>query len=294
MLHAPAQRRDLTQAFVYCERLAKGRHENFTVVSWFFPKRIRPSMYAVYAFCRHTDDLGDETPGDRLALLDAWEDDLKRCFGGEPHHPIFVALQENIQQHHIPAEPFLELIEANRMDQRVRRYETYAEVCNYCEYSANSVGRMVLRVFGYADNESERLSDATCTALQLTNFCQDVRRDYAKGRIYLPQEDMKCFGYTEEMLARGEYNPAFRKMLAFEVDRAQELFRLGVPLVHLVDRRLRLDLELFTKGGEAILENIKANSYDVLARRPTLSLFTKGRLTMSGLISLATQNALRR
>ncbi|MEE9285699.1 MAG: squalene/phytoene synthase family protein, partial [Dehalococcoidia bacterium] len=169
--------KDLDQAFAYCQRLARTHYENFTVVSRFMPRRLRPAMYSVYAFCRHTDDLGDEVQDDRVALLNEWEDDVRRIVDGAPRHPILRALQRTAEEHAMPLEPFLKLIEANRMDQRIKRHPTYDDLLHYCDHSANPVGRMVLYVFGYTDEERQRLSDDTCTALQLANFWQDVRRD---------------------------------------------------------------------------------------------------------------------
>jgi len=279
---------DLAEAYAYCERLAKTHYENFTVVSWFFPKTLRLAMYSVYAFCRYTDDLGDEADGDRLALLDAWEEDLRRCYDGVPRHQVLRALQQTVQGHKVPIEPFLKLIEANRMDQQVKRHPTYADLLHYCDHSANPVGRMVLHVFGYDDPERQRLSDATCTALQLANFWQDVLRDYALGRIYIPLEDMERFGYGEEELVRGEFNERFAALMRFEVDRTRSLFDEGARLVHTVEGELRLDLRLFTMGGVSVLDAIEAQGYDVLGKRPVVSKAKKARLAASGLVQLAT------
>ncbi len=291
MVDTQSKASTVEEAFAYCERLAKGHYENFTVGSWLLPKALRPSTFSVYAFCRHTDDLGDEAAGERLELLDLWEKELRLCYDGSPHEQIMTALQQTIRRHDIPPEPFLKLIEANRMDQRSQRYPTYADVLHYCEHSANPVGRMVLYVFGYADPERHRLSDATCTALQLANFWQDVRRDYAMGRIYLPLEDMERFGYTEEELARGEFNPQFRDLMAVEVDRARSLFHEGVKLVDTVHGELRLDLKLFTMGGLAVLDAIEQQGYDVLSKRPVVSKAKKTRLALGALAKLALQRA---
>ncbi|MCH7552709.1 MAG: squalene/phytoene synthase family protein [Chloroflexi bacterium] len=199
---------NIDEANAYCERLARSHYENFSVVSWAFPKRLRRSMYSVYAYCRYTDDLGDEAEGDRLSLIDAWEADLRRCYDGTPEQPILQALQQTIHQHDIPIEPFLDLIESERLDQRVKRHPTYEDLLHYCAHSAAPVGRMVLYVFGYRDQERQRLSDATCNALQLANFWQDVKRDHLAGRVYLPHEDMVLFGVTEQDLAMPTATPA--------------------------------------------------------------------------------------
>jgi squalene synthase HpnC len=271
------------RAFVDCQRLATTHYENFSVLSWFLPRALRPHFSSVYAFCRHTDDLGDEgiySPAERLERLDAWEADLLRCFadGPPPEHPYLIALRETIQQFDLPSEPFLRLIEANRMDQRVSRYPTYADLLRYCEHSANPVGRLVLMLYGYRDDERQRLSDAICTALQLTNFWQDVASDYhQRQRIYLPGDNMARFGYDEPALARGEASasPAFRALLAFEVERARSLFAEGMPLLAQLNGMPRRAVALFALGGLEVLGAIERRDYDVLAQRPTLSKRSK-------------------
>ncbi|MFQ6019524.1 MAG: squalene synthase HpnC [Dehalococcoidia bacterium] len=272
------------EGFAYCRALALSHYENFTVASWFLPRWARPHMYAVYAYCRGVDDLGDEASGSRMAQLDQWEAELHRCYQGRPSHPAFVALQETIRRFDIPPEPFIKLVEANRMDQRIQRYPTYDDLLHYCRHSANPVGHLVLYLFGYRDEERQRLADATCTALQLANFWQDARRDWEKGRVYIPLEDMRRFGYSEEELARGEHNRAFRDLMAFQVARARQLFAQGLPLIDRVDGRLRLDLRLFSLGGLAILDAIEAGDYDMLHRRPALSRAKKAWLVARGLL----------
>ena len=202
-----------------------------------------------------------------------------------PPTPVMLALGETIEEFDIPREPFLKLIEANRIDQRIQRHPTYQDLLHYCEHSANPVGHLFLYLFGYRDGERQRLSDATCTALQLANFWQDVARDYRKGRIYLPLEDMERYGYTEEQLARGECTDAFRQLMTCEVERAMELFRQGVPLVGTLDGAARLDVALFTRGGVAVLEAIRKQRYDVLTRRPSLSRSRKAGLFLSTWLS---------
>ncbi len=261
----------LSEAYALCERLARTHYENFTVGSWLLPRDVRPYMYAVYAFCRHTDDLGDEAEGDRRALLDAWEAEVDAAYDGLPSHPIMLALQDTIRRFDIPDEPFRRLIEANRMDQGRGRFPTYADLLHYCRHSATPVGRMVLYVLGDRSETSHLLSDDTCTALQLANFWQDVKRDYAMDRIYIPLEDMAAFGYTEEELATGVVNDNFRRLMEFEVGRAAELFETGKRLIERLQGRFKLDVALFTKGGMRVLEAIRQQDYDVLSRRPSVT-----------------------
>lgn len=276
----------VAEAYDRCARLARNHYENFTVGSWLLPRHKRPHIYAIYAFCRGVDDLGDEYGGDRLRALDAWESDLLRCYGGEPRHPYMIALQQTIREFDIPREPFLRLVQANRMDQTVSRYPTYEDLDRYCMHSANPVGHLVLYVFGYRDEERQVLSDLTCTALQLANFWQDVARDHVKGRVYIPQEDMRRFGYTEEMLAEGVVNRQLRGLMAFEVDRAREMFRRGLPLVDTLDGRLKLDVALFSLGGMRVLNAIEAQGYDVLGSRPVVSKAARIRLMLGATLKL--------
>jgi len=280
----PANACTPAEAHIYCQRLALSHYENFTVASWLLPRALRRHVYAVYAFCRHVDDLGDEAPGDRLRLLDDWQAELERCCHSTPRHPIFVALGETIRCFAIPPEPFLKLIEANRMDQRMSRYPTFEELLHYCDHSANPVGHLFLYLLGYADAERQGLADATCTALQLTNFWQDIAVDLSKGRVYIPQEDMARFGYPEEDLERGIVNDSFRALMAFEVGRTRELFARGLGLLDMVDGRLKVDLKLFSLGGLAVLEAIERNGYDVFRRRPRLSRWQKAALFARGLL----------
>ena len=282
-----AQRPSTPQAAAaWCKRYARRHAENFTVVSWFLPKRLRSAMYVVYAFCRFTDDLGDQEPGDRLALLDEWERDLRRGFDGQGQHPITLALGEAAGRYPLTIEPFQRLIEANRRDQRQHRYETFQDLLHYCDDSANPVGHMVLALFGYTDAYRRALSDATCTALQLANHWQDVARDYARGRLYLPLEDLRRFQVEETQIAARRGDANFRALLRFEVDRAEALFRQGRPLVDLVERDLRIDLRLFSDGGRDVLRAIEAQRYDMLSRRPTVSAARKAWLTLRALAAL--------
>ena len=269
----PASAPSLPEAYSYCERLARTHYENFSVATWFLPRRLRQHLFNVYAYCRISDDLGDEV-GDTaasIALLDQWQLELDACYSGSPKHPVFVALAETVRQCAIPKHEFSDLLIAFRQDQTVTRFETFNDVLAYCRYSANPVGHLVLYLCGYRDAERQQLSDFTCTALQLANFWQDVSVDYAKGRIYLPLEDLRHFGVSEDDIALNQNTPAFVEMMKFEVERAHDWFRQGLPLVGKVNRELAVDLELFTRGGQEILHAIEKQGYAVLGDRPAIS-----------------------
>ncbi|HVN21239.1 MAG TPA: squalene synthase HpnC [Dongiaceae bacterium] len=269
----PATAPTLAEARNYCARLARTHYENFSVASWFLPRRLRQHFFNVYAYCRISDDLGDEV-GDTvaaLALLDQWQHELDACYEGSPKHPVFVALGETVRQFEIPKHEFSDLLIAFRQDQTVTRFETFDDVLAYCKYSANPVGHLVLYLCGYRDPELQQLSDYTCTALQLANFWQDVSVDYEKGRIYLPLEDLGRFGVSEDDIARKQNTAAFCEMMNFEVDRARDWFRRGLPLVSKVDRELAIDLDLFSCGGMEILSAIEKQRYAVLGNRPAIS-----------------------
>ncbi|MEX0763393.1 MAG: squalene synthase HpnC [Dehalococcoidia bacterium] len=271
----------LQDAFDSCERLAKSHYENFSLGTRLLPRDLRRHFYAIYAFCRGVDDLGDEIEGDRLASLNEWERQLRLSYDGTPDHPYFLALRDTISQFDIPREPFLKLIEANRRDQAMKRHPDYRELLDYCDHSANPVGRIVLYLFGHRAPELHALSDHTCTALQLANFWQDVARDYAIGRIYIPLADMASYGVDEGAIASGQATEEFRRLMKFQVGRTKEMFRRGYELVDMVIRPARIDLALFTAGGLAVLRAIEQQDYDVLSRRPSLSKFAKARLFAS-------------
>ena len=274
----PAVAPSLDEARAWCKRLAETHYENFHVASWFLPKKLRPHFHAIYAYCRVSDDLGDET-GNReqsLALLDQWSEELDACYEGKSRHPVFVALAETIRSCSIPKEPFADLLRAFKQDQTVTRFRDADEVLAYCRYSANPVGRLVLYVCGYTDAERFHLSDATCTALQLANFWQDVASDYQqRGRIYFPQDAMHRFGVTEATIAAGVPTPEFRALMIDQIAWARSLFNEGLPLIGMVDSDLALDLDLFSRGGLEILNAIEARNYDVLSARPAISKSTK-------------------
>jgi squalene synthase HpnC len=253
--------------------LAESHYENFHVASWFLPRKLRPHFHSIYAYCRISDDLGDEVgnPEQSLALLDLWQGELDACYRGETRHPVFVALAETIRACDIPKQPFADLLTAFRQDQTVTRFAAMRDVLDYSRYSANPVGRLVLYACGYRHSELFQLSDFTCTGLQLANFWQDVTRDYGKGRIYLPLEDMERHGVGEEEIAARNASPGFRELLHFEVDYTRQMLRQGMPLIRLVDRELALDLDLFSRGGLEILSAIERQNYDVLSSRPVVS-----------------------
>lgn len=269
----PQEPASVEEARAYCRRLARSHYENFSVATWFLPRRLQQHFFNVYAYCRISDDLGDEAgdPAESLRLLDQWEAELEACYGGGARHPVFVALAETVRACQIPKHEFSDLLRAFRQDQFTTRYETFEHVLGYCRYSANPVGHLVLYVCGYRDPERQKLSDFTCTALQLANFWQDVIVDYAKGRIYLPLEDLRRYRVSEDDIANRRATPQFLEMMRFEVERARDWFQQGLPLVKTVDRDLAIDLELFTRGGQEILNAIERQGYDVLRRRPVIS-----------------------
>ena len=302
----PERAPSLEEAQRYCARLAHSHYENFSVVTWFLPKHLHQHFYNLYAYCRISDDLGDEVgnPQQALALLDAWEAELNAMYlslvqtplkdirkdvemldrearegsgtrgegpGTSPRHPVFIALRETVRQFDIPREPFAKLLTAFRQDQTTTRYATFEDLLGYCKNSANPVGRLVLYVCGYRDAERQQLSDYTCTALQLANFWQDVAVDYGKGRIYLPLESLAKFGVAESDIAERRATSQFLELMRFEVARTREWFQRGLPLAGKVDKHLAIDIELFSRGGLEILNSIERQGYDVLRQRPVIS-----------------------
>jgi squalene synthase HpnC len=263
----------LEESQEYCRRLARTHYENFSVATWFLPKRLRQDFLNVYAYCRISDDLGDEVgdPALALSLLDEWQTELDACYAGTPRHPVFVALAETVRKFEIPKHEFSDLLVAFRQDQTVTRFETFDEVLAYCRYSANPVGHLVLYLCGYHDAERQQLSDYTCTALQLANFWQDVTVDYAKGRIYLPLEDLRRYSVSEQDVQQNRNTSAFCEMMKFEVERARQWFDRGLPLINKVYKELAVDIELFTRGGQEILKAIERQNYAVLGCRPVIS-----------------------
>ena len=266
----------IRKAFAHTAQIA-GHYENFTVVSLLLPAALKPHFYNVYAFCRHADDLADEIgdPQESLRRLEELKIDVGRMYGATPENLILVALQQTVRRFAIPAEEFVQLIDAFEQDQRITRYQTYGQLVDYCRRSANPVGHLVLYLCGYGDAERQQLSDHTCTALQLANFWQDVASDLTRGRIYIPAEDMARFGVTEQDIVDRRFGPSYARLMQFEVDRAEELFVKGEGLLPLLRRRVRTDVALYGRGGRAILEAIRREGYDTLNHRPTISKWKK-------------------
>lgn len=281
------------EALAYTRWLAGVHYENFHVVSFLLPRRLRQDFFNVYAFCRWADDLGDEIPdtAESLRLLAWWRGELERVYAGEASHPVFVALQGTVARHALPIEPFEHLIRAFEQDQTITRYRTWEDVLGYCRYSANPVGRLVLHLCGYADPERQRLSDATCTALQLANFWQDVAIDLAKDRVYIPLEALELHGCPLDDLFALKATPAFRATMREIVAKARKLFLEGLPLAGMLDRRLAVDIELFSRGGMRVLDKIEQQDYDVLSRRPAISKAERVGLLLAVLLRQAFRKA---
>jgi squalene synthase HpnC len=265
----------LGAAYAECEARARSHYENFPIGSWLLPRRLRQDLAAVYAFARLGDDVADEgdaAPAERMARLDELERRLEAC-ASDASEPVFLALGNTIARHGLPLQPFRDLLTAFRRDAagETCRFATFADVLEYCRCSANPVGRIVLGLFGHHDDERAARSDDVCTALQLTNFWQDVRADLVeRDRIYIPLEDLDRFAGSRDALASGRTTPALRDCIAFEVARTREYFANGLRLADMVEGRLRREVRLFAHGGLAILDRIESNGYDVVTHRPRL------------------------
>jgi squalene synthase HpnC len=288
--HAPNPGCSPEAAQKYTRWLATHHYENFNVVSWLLPKDLHQHFYNVYAYCRWADDLGDEVPEATraLELLRWWEHELDSCYEGKPSHPVFVALRETIVAKDIPKQPFADLLKAFRQDQTVKRYPDWASVLHYCVYSANPVGRLVLYLCGYRDEQRQHLSDATCTALQLANFWQDVSRDLEKGRIYIPLDAAAAQGLTENDIVERRFDDRYVRLMKDLIARTRELFVEGMPLAQMVDGRLSIDLEMFSRGGLAVLDAIEAMGYDTLHHRPAIGKGKQARLLGRSLLAYLT------
>jgi squalene synthase HpnC len=271
------------EARAYTHWLATHHYENFHVVSLLLPKRLHQDFYNVYSFCRWADDLGDEIgdTGESLRLLAWWRSELQAMCAGQPRHPVFVALAGTTREFSLPVQLFDDLIKAFEQDQTVTRYRNFEELFQYCRYSANPVGRLVLRLCGYRDAERHALSDATCTALQLANFWQDVTVDLQKDRVYMPLDVLEAHGYSLDALFARKFDQRFRAAMQEAVKVTRDLFLKGLPLADSVDRRLAIDLELFSRGGLRVLEKIERQDYDVLGSRPAISKVERVGLLLS-------------
>jgi squalene synthase HpnC len=281
------------QSLAYTRWLATHHYENFHVVSLLLPKRLHQDFYNVYSFCRWADDLGDEIgdPAESLRLLAWWRRELLAMSAGQARHPVFVALAGTVREHSLPIETFDDLIKAFEQDQTVTRYQNFGELFDYCRYSANPVGRLVLGLCGYHDAERQALSDATCTALQLANFWQDVTMDLGKDRVYLPLDLLAAHDYPLETLFARRFDTRFQAVMQEAVRVTRELFLKGLPLADSVDRRLAIDLELFSRGGLRVLEKIERQGCNVLGSRPAISKMERVGLLLSALTRRAFSRA---
>ncbi len=269
---------EASDSFDYCSKVALGHYENFPVGSWLIPKDKRKYVHAIYAFARTADDFADE-PGyrdnERVQLLTDWEKRLEECVTGAPRHPVFISVKEAVEKFNIPEALLKDLITAFKMDTINKRYKSMSDVLNYCHYSANPVGRIVLYLFEYKDPELHRLSDFICTALQLTNFWQDIALDLEKDRIYIPLENMERFGYTVGDLKSHTLNDSFRNLLSYQIEFTRDLFKKGLPLCSSVGKRLSFELRAVWSGGMKILEKIERNRYDIFKNRPVITTMDK-------------------
>jgi squalene synthase HpnC len=290
MAFAPAVDTATAQQFTW--NLAHTHYENFSVVSALLPRSLRQDFCNVYAFCRIADDLGDEVP-DRdqsLRMLERFRQQTEAMFAGRADTLVFAALESTVKKYDVPVKPFLDLIDAFEQDQRIDRYQTWDQLRDYCRRSADPVGRLVLYLAGYRDEQRQQLSDFTCTGLQLANFWQDVRRDLQdRNRIYLPRESMDQFNITEDQLHEGRCDDSYRRCIAFEVDRTQALFDQGDALLPMLDEKIRPQVNLFGQGGKAILQAIRRQNFDTLTSRPVLSKWQKGQLVFKAMAGRLTQ-----
>ncbi len=275
------RRIDVSEAFSYCERMARNHYENFPVGSLLVPNSKRKHVYSIYAFARTADDFADEgyevgtNESERLRALGDWETKLEACYRGEATHPIFIALAQTVRELQLPISLFIDLLSAFKQDVVKRRYADFDEVLHYCSRSANPVGRLVLLLFDYREQRLHELSDQICTGLQLTNFWQDVAVDMRKDRIYLPQDEMQRFGVGVDGLRERRFSPEFADLLRFQVERAKEFFERGRSLPGLVSGRLAFELRLTWLGGMRILERIEENGFDTLQARPEITTADK-------------------
>ncbi|MDI6802220.1 MAG: squalene synthase HpnC [Bacteroidota bacterium] len=274
------------EAFAYVADVTLKHYENFPVASLFLPAEKRPYIQSIYAFARTADDFADEDSLDshtRLQKLDEWELQLKECYQGKAEHPIFIALHETVSKLSIPIEPLSDLLKAFKQDVQKNSYKNFNELLDYCKYSANPVGRLVLMIFGYKDEDYFKLSDKICTALQLTNFYQDVKVDLQKNRIYIPEDEIHSFGYSTNELTKHIYNDAYKKLMKHQIERTRSLFYEGAQLPLLVDKDLQLELKLVWFGGISILNKIEKRKYNMFSKHVKLSSLNKVVIFLRGL-----------
>ena len=287
----PPVRPTLAEAQAWCRHLATTHYENFHVATWFLPKRARPYFESIYAFSRTADDLGDEVADRETAtrLLGEWRVMLDECYDHPEAsmHPVFIALHQTIVETGVPRQLFADLITAFEMDQTHTMHESLEDLIEYSRFSANPVGRLVLWVSGYRDEPRALLSDKVCTALQLVNFWQDVVEDWERGRRYIPADQMRRFGVSDEMIATRSFTPEFHALMQFLVEYAGTMLREGGKVANQVDAELAVTLRLFEQGGRAALDGIIAQDYDVLKQRPSVSKTTKVRLLAGALVGKA-------
>jgi squalene synthase HpnC len=268
----------LDEAYAFCADVTQKHYENFPVASLFLPSEKRPFVQSIYAFARIADDFADEDnvdPQIRLQHLSGWENSLKLCYEGKAEHPVFIALADTVSKLSIPIEPLMDLLKAFRMDVTKNSYDNFDEVLEYCKYSANPVGRLVLLIFGYHDEEFFKYSDYICTALQLTNFYQDVAIDLQKNRIYIPRDELIESGYNEAELKKKVYNKQFDNLMKLQAERARKLFYEGAPLPLMVDKDLQLELKLVWFGGMSVLRKLEFRKYNVFKKQFKLNALNK-------------------
>lgn len=288
------------ESFDYCSKLTKAHYENFPVGSVLAPAHMQKAIHSLYAFMRTADDFADENrangdEAERLAYLESWDELLTQMVSSTPQHPIFIALKKTVADYHLPIEWLRDLLTAFKLDVTKRRYGNQQELLDYCRYSANPVGRLILTLFGYRSEPLYQLSDAICTGLQLANHWQDVAVDLAKDRIYLPQDEMSVHGLSDldlfELkssnvpLTSTEKGKRFQKFLAYKVQETQKLFEKGKPLPSFVRGRLRLELKLTWWGGVTVLQKIQAIQMDVFQHRPVVGKWDWFTLVFKSLIS---------
>ncbi|HWB53041.1 MAG TPA: squalene synthase HpnC [Tepidisphaeraceae bacterium] len=274
------------EAEAWTAHLARTHYENFPVISLLLPRSLRQDFCNIYAFCRTADDLADEMHDNQASLI--WLEELRnrisQCYDGRPQGKLAVALAGTIARFDIPSQPFLDLIDAFEQDQRITRYDDFPQLLDYCRRSADPVGRLVLYLCGYRDELRQHLSDQTCSALQLTNFWQDVRNDILeRDRIYIPQDSMRYFGVTEDQLRQGRCDDNYCELIRFEVRRTEAMFDAGEALLPLLDKSCRGHIALFGQGGRTIQQAIIRQNYDTLTARPVLTARQKSRLILAGL-----------